>query len=86
MFKKSWLSAAMIVSLVLVSQLSYAADAAKNECDTDKDCKDGKLCVLALTPHVCKPPMAAGSACKRDVVCISKKCDIPAGKDVGSCT
>ena len=26
-----------------------------------------------------------GEPCKRDVVCASKKCDIPAGKDVGAC-
>lgn len=86
MYRKSWFSTVMMLSLLLVSQLSFAADAAKDECLADKDCKDGKLCILALTPHVCKPPMAAGAACKRDVVCISKKCDIPAGKDMGSCT
>ncbi|TAN76376.1 MAG: hypothetical protein EPN14_07860 [Gallionella sp.] len=84
MFKKfAWLIA-MAVSLSL-SQVAFAADAAKDECQADKDCKDGKVCVLALTPHVCKAPQAAGAACKRDAVCISKKCDIPAGKDVGAC-
>ena len=84
MFKKLLLTTAMIVSMSL-SQVSFAADAAKDECQADKDCKDGKVCVLALTPHVCKAPQAAGAACKRDAVCASKKCDIPAGKDVGVC-
>jgi len=84
MFKKLLLSMAMIVAMSL-SQVSFAADAAKDECQADKDCKDGKVCILALTPHVCKAPQAAGAACKRDAVCISKKCDIPAGKEVGAC-
>ncbi|MEI6415064.1 MAG: Dickkopf N-terminal cysteine-rich domain-containing protein [Pseudomonadota bacterium] len=75
------LSVAMIASLSLFLQVSFAAD----ECSADKDCKDGKVCVLALTPHVCKAPQAAGATCKRDVVCASKKCDIPAGKDAGTC-
>ncbi|MGH6840646.1 MAG: Dickkopf N-terminal cysteine-rich domain-containing protein [Methylocella sp.] len=57
-------SAAMILSLSLISSASFAADA----CKTDADCKAGDLCILALTPHVCKPPQAAGAACKRDVV------------------
>ncbi|MBI4937447.1 MAG: hypothetical protein HY846_04405 [Nitrosomonadales bacterium] len=83
MFKKYLLPMAMIVALSL-SQISFAADA-KDECQSDKDCKDGKLCILAANPHVCKAPQAAGAACKRDAVCISKKCDIPAGKDVGAC-
>lgn len=72
---------AMIFALSLVSSASFAAD----ECKTDADCKGGAICVLALTPHVCKQPQAAGEPCKRDVVCASKKCDIPAGKDIGVC-
>ncbi len=81
MFNKSLLSAAMILSLSLLSQASFAAE----ECKTDKDCKNGEICILALTPPVCKAPQAAGAACKRDVVCASNKCEIPAGKDVGVC-
>jgi len=84
MFKKLLLSMATIVAISL-SQVSFAADAA-DECQADKDCKDGKLCIVAKTPHVCKAPQAAGAACKRDAVCVSKKCDIPAGKEVGACT
>lgn len=80
MFNKILLSAAMVLSLSLFSQVSAA-----NECKEDKDCKSGEVCVLAATPHVCKAPQAAGATCKRDVVCASKKCDIPAGKDVGIC-
>jgi hypothetical protein len=85
MFKKLLLSAAMVASMSLLASVSFAADAPKDECQADKDCKDGKLCILALTPHACKPPQAAGAACKRDAVCISKKCDMPAGKDAGIC-
>lgn len=80
MLNKS-LSIAMIASLSLFSQLSFAAE----ECNSDKDCKDGKVCILALTPHICKAPQATGESCKRDVVCASKKCDIPAGKEAGTC-
>jgi Dickkopf N-terminal cysteine-rich region len=81
MIKKSLLSAAMIVSLSLFAQTSFAED----QCKEDKDCKNGEVCILALTPPVCKAPQAAGAACKRDVVCASKKCEIPAGKDAGVC-
>lgn len=81
MFNKSLLSAAMVVSLSLLSQVSFAA----GECKDDKDCKNGEVCILALTPHICKAPQAAGAACKRDAVCAYNKCEIPAGKDVGAC-
>jgi len=81
MFNKHFLSLTLIVSISLLSQASFAND----ECKEDKDCKDGNVCVLAATPHVCKPPQAAGAVCKRDAVCASKKCDVPAGKDVGTC-
>lgn len=83
MLKKVLLSLAMAAA-VSFAQVSFAADA-KNECEADKDCKDGKVCVLAVTPHVCKAPQAAGAPCKRDAVCASKKCDIPTGKDAGVC-
>ena len=76
----------MFVSMTLFAALGLAQTAsAADECKADSDCKDGKVCVLALTPHVCKPPQPAGAACKRDVVCASKKCEIPSGKDVGMC-
>lgn len=84
MLKKFLLPLAMVAAMSL-SQVSFASDAAKDECKADKDCKDGNLCILAVNPHVCKPPQAVGAACKRDAICISKKCDIPAGKDVGVC-
>lgn len=58
---------------------------AAQECKADGDCKSGEYCILALTPHVCKAPQEAGAPCKRDVVCASKKCDIPAGKEGGVC-
>jgi hypothetical protein len=81
MFKKLLVSMALVAS-VTASQVAFAADV---ECKDDKDCKGGMICVLALTPHVCKAPQPAGATCKRDVVCASKKCEIPAGKDVGAC-
>ncbi|CAK0768018.1 Dickkopf_N domain-containing protein [Gammaproteobacteria bacterium] len=80
MFNKFLWSVAVVVSTSL-AQVSFAAD----ECQSDKDCKDGKLCILAATPHVCKAPQPTGAICKRDAVCASGKCDIPAGKDVGAC-
>jgi len=80
MFKQLLLPLTVIVS-VSFSHVSFAAE----ECKSDKDCKDGEVCILALNPPVCKPPQPAGEPCKRDVVCASKKCDIPAGKDVGVC-
>ena len=84
MFNKLLLSAAMIVSMSLLSQASFAADA-KDECKVDKDCKEGLVCVLALKPHQCKAPQAAGAPCVRDAVCASKKCDWPEGKEKGTC-
>lgn len=80
MIKKLLLPMAVLVSVSL-SQAAFAAE----ECKSDKDCKEGQVCILALTPPVCKPPQPAGEPCKRDVVCASKKCDIPAGKDAGIC-
>lgn len=81
MLRKSLASAVTIASLVLFSQASLAAD----PCKEDKDCKNGEVCILVATPPVCKPPQAAGAPCKRDAVCASKKCEIPAGKDAGVC-
>jgi hypothetical protein len=81
MRNKLLLSLAVVASLSLLPSISFAAD----ECQADKDCKGGNVCILALTPHACKAPQAAGAVCKRDAVCISKSCDIPAGKDVGVC-
>jgi hypothetical protein len=71
---------AVALVVALTAQVSFA-----EECQSDGDCKNGDVCILAVTPHVCKPPQAAGAPCKRDAVCISKKCDIPAGKDAGTC-
>lgn len=79
--RNSWL-----LSLALLASSVFAGSAsAADECKSDADCKDGKVCILALNPHVCKPPQPAGAPCKRDVVCSSKKCEIPTGKEVGAC-
>ena len=72
---------ATFLAMLVASAPALAAD----ECKSDADCKDGKVCILALNPHVCKPPQPAGAPCKRDVVCQSKKCEIPTGKEVGVC-
>ena len=75
-----------LLSTVVAASMAFSSMAlANDECKEDKDCKDGKVCIMAVTPHVCKEPQAAGAACKRDAVCASKKCDIPAGKDAGVC-
>ena len=75
-----------LISVMLLAALGLAQQVAvAEECKADSDCKGGTVCILALTPHVCKPPQPAGAACKRDVVCASKKCEIPSGKDVGMC-
>lgn len=71
----------MAAAAMLLSQAALAADA----CKEDKDCGPGKFCIVAVTPHVCKAPQPAGAPCKRDVVCASGKCDMPAGKDAGVC-
>jgi hypothetical protein len=81
MSNKMLFSLAMLVMACLLSRAAVAAE----ECKDDKDCQNGTVCILALTPHQCKAPQAAGAACKRDAVCESKKCEIPAGKEVGAC-
>jgi hypothetical protein len=81
MLKKSTLFAALIGTLFF-AQVSRAED----ECKADADCAEGKVCVLAVSPHVCKDPQPAGAPCKRDAVCASKKCDIPEGQEAGKCT
>lgn len=78
---KRFLLPLMMLTALAVPAAAFAAD----ECKSDADCKDGKLCILALKPPVCKAPQPAGAPCKRDVVCASKKCEIPTGKDTGAC-
>jgi hypothetical protein len=81
------------IAVVFAAGLAWAspltpisvANAAPPECKADSDCSAGMFCIVAVSPHVCKPPQAAGAPCKRDVVCQSKKCDVPAGKEAGVC-
>ena len=75
----------LLPATLLTALWSAPSVLAADECKKDSDCKDGKVCILALNPPVCKPPQPAGQPCKRDVVCASKKCEIPAGKEVGAC-
>jgi hypothetical protein len=74
----------LLVSATLILFSSSLALADTN-CKKDEDCKGGDVCILAMKPPVCKPPQAAGKPCKRDKVCASGKCELPAGKDVGVC-
>ena len=78
-------SFALVSALLLAALGVVQTAAAADECKSDADCKGGNVCILALTPHVCKPPQPAGAPCKGDVVCASKKCEMPSGKDVGMC-
>jgi hypothetical protein len=88
MIRKLFVAALVVVAVGLVRGVPFAPTAeaqAAAECKQDSDCKEGTYCILALTPHECKPPLAAGASCKRDVVCASKKCELASGKDVGVC-
>lgn len=70
---------------VLATMACYSGAAMADECMADGDCKDGMICSTMASPHVCKPPKAAGEACKRDAACASKKCEMADGKDAGVC-
>jgi hypothetical protein len=72
------MSAKLLLSTALAMLLSQAAFA-QDACKEDKDCSAGQVCILAMNPHACKAPQAAGAPCKRDVVCASGKCDMSAG-------
>ncbi|MEO8178189.1 MAG: Dickkopf N-terminal cysteine-rich domain-containing protein [Deltaproteobacteria bacterium] len=88
MVRKLFVAAMVVVAVGLARVVPFAPSGeaqAAAECQKDADCKDGTFCIVALSPHVCKPPQEKGASCKRDVVCASKKCDLPAGKDVGTC-
>lgn len=90
MVNKRLLSIAMIVSMSFFSQVSFADDVkcGASASDPDAECAKGTVCILAMDPPVCKPPLAKGSACKRDKVCASNKCEKPEGagpKDKGTC-
>ena len=70
--------------LVIFTSLSSIV-LADEGCKKDEDCKDGNVCILVLTPPVCKAPQPAGEPCKRDKVCASNKCEIPVGQEKGVC-
>ena len=88
MFNKLLLSMAMIVSMAFLAQESFGADikCGASATDPDAECAKGTVCILAMEPPVCKPPLEKGKACKRDKVCASNKCEKPAGADKGTCT
>ena len=88
MIRKLFVAALVVVAVGLARVMPFTPSGeaqAAAECQKDGDCKEGTFCILAANPHVCKAPMEAGAVCKRDVVCASKKCDLPAGKEVGTC-
>ena len=75
------LMALTLMGSVISSQMVFAEEM----CESDKDCKDGNVCILVLTPPVCKPPQPAGEPCIRDLVCASKKCEMPDDGKPGVC-
>lgn len=88
MFRKSLLSVTMIVSMFALAQMSFAADikCGASKADPDAECVASQMvCILAMDPPVCRQPLEAGKACKRDKVCASGKCEKAAGQDKGVC-
>ena len=84
--KKKLLSAVGLILTCGFARLSSGEEeAATPTCAADADCVVGQYCILALDPPVCKPPQPDGAACKRDVVCASSHCDIPADATAGVC-
>lgn len=76
--------AAVLASSAFAEDMKCGVDPAK----PDAECAAGTVCILAMTPPVCKPPQAAGQPCKRDKVCASNKCEKPEGakpEDKGAC-
>ena len=88
MFRKSLLSVTMIVSMLVFAQISFAGDikCGASKTDPDAECAASKtVCILAMDPPVCRAPLEAGKACKRDKVCASNKCEKAEGADKGVC-
>ena len=87
MFTKVLLSVAAVASMSLFSQASFSADVkcGASATNPDAECTGGTVCILVMDPPVCRPPVAAGSPCKRDKICASGKCEKPAGAEKGVC-
>lgn len=79
------LSAAVtFAGAVFADDVKCGADPSK----PDAECGPGTVCILVMNPPVCRPPLAAGQACKRDKICASNKCEKPEGAkpdDKGVC-
>ncbi|MEO5354557.1 MAG: hypothetical protein H7835_15245 [Magnetococcus sp. XQGC-1] len=76
--------AALLTGTAFAEDIKCGADPSK----PDAECGAGTVCILAMSPPVCKAPLPAGQACKRDKVCASNKCEKPAGAkadDKGVC-
>lgn len=75
MLKK--LALVLITATVALAGVAYAEDikCGANPANPDAECGVGTVCILAMTPSVCKAPLPAGQACKRDKVCVSGKCE-----------
>ncbi|WP_130472003.1 Dickkopf N-terminal cysteine-rich domain-containing protein [Candidatus Magnetaquicoccus inordinatus] len=83
----------LVVSLFAAAALAGSAFAEDIKCganaaNPDAECGGGTICILAMSPPVCRPPLPAGQACKRDKVCASNQCEKAAGakpEDKGVC-
>ena len=77
-------AAVTLTGTAFADDVKCGADPAK----PDAECGTGTVCILAMTPPVCRPPLPAGQACKRDKVCASNNCEKPNGSkpdDKGVC-
>jgi hypothetical protein len=69
MFSKLLLSTAMVVSMSLISQISFANEPKK--CEKNEDCGT-QVCYVVKKVCIDKNSLPAGEKCKKDDVCISK--------------
>ncbi|MBF0626817.1 MAG: hypothetical protein HQL91_01210 [Magnetococcales bacterium] len=88
MLKK--LTVVLLTATVALAGVAFADDlkCGADPANPDAECGAGTVCILAMNPPVCKPPLPAGQACKRDKVCASNKCEKPDGakpEDKGVC-
>ncbi|MEO5345604.1 MAG: hypothetical protein H7834_04380 [Magnetococcus sp. YQC-9] len=88
MLKK--LALVMLVASFSLAGVAFAEDlkCGADPADPDKECGAGTVCILAMSPPVCKPVLPAGQPCVRDKVCASNKCEKAEGagpKDKGVC-
>lgn len=88
MLKK--LAAVLFMATIALAGTAFAEDmkCGADPANPDAECGAGTVCILVMTPPVCKPPLPAGQVCKRDKVCASNKCEKSADAkpdDKGAC-